>query len=191
MVVRHEAEHPKRTMHSFATVPLDAIVIVGVGWCWRTLATATDAADLLGSGSLTDSRSPAMGSCIRGRGRSAATGLSASACSRRLRRLEDRQLILGYRAIIDPEADGRGLTAFVAVRLVRHQREHIQRFHEGTRKIAEVVECHHVTGNFDYLLRVAVPDLPAYERFHADKLAALHNVGQVVTYISMTDSTDA
>jgi Lrp/AsnC family transcriptional regulator, leucine-responsive regulatory protein len=120
-----------------------------------------------------------------------ATGLSASACSRRLRRLENRQVIRGYRAIIDPETDGRGLTAFVAVRLVRHQREHIQRFQEGTRKIAEVVECHHVTGNFDYLLRVEVPDLPAYERFHADKLAALHNVGQVVTYISMTDLTDA
>ena len=100
-------------------------------------------------------------------------------------------MIRGYRAIIDPAADGRGLTAFVAVRLVRHQREHIQRFREGTRKLAEIVECHHVTGNFDYLLRVEVPDLPAYERFHADKLAALHNVGQVVTYISMADSSDS
>ena len=47
-----------------------------------------------------------------------------------------------------------------------------------------------MTGNFDYLLRVEVADLPAYERFHADGLAALHNVGQVVTYISMTDSTE-
>ena len=122
---------------------------------------------------------------------SSATGLSASACSRRLRRLEDQRVIRGYRAIIDPRADGRGLTAFVAVRLVRHQREHIQRFQDGACKVSEVVECHHVTGNFDYLLRVEVPDLPAYERFHADKLAALHNVGQVVTYISMTDLTDA
>ena len=120
-----------------------------------------------------------------------ATGLSASACSRRLRRLEDQKVIRGYRAIIDPAADGRGLTAFVAVRLVRHQREHIQRFQEGAQKIPEVVECHHVTGNFDYLLRVEVPDLPAYERVHADKLAALHNVGQLVTYISMTDFSDA
>ena len=74
--------------------------------------------------------------------------------SRRLRRLEDQRVIRGYRAIIDPNADGRALTAFVAVRLVRHQREHIQRFQEGAQKIAEVVECHHVTGNFDYLLRV-------------------------------------
>jgi Lrp/AsnC family leucine-responsive transcriptional regulator len=119
-----------------------------------------------------------------------ATGLSASACSRRLRRLEDQRVIRGYRTIIDPDADGRGLTAFVGVRLVRHQREHIQRFKDGARRLAEVVECHHVTGNFDYLLRVEVPDLPAYERFHADRLAALHNVGQVVTYISMTDVTD-
>jgi Lrp/AsnC family leucine-responsive transcriptional regulator len=120
-----------------------------------------------------------------------ATGLSASACSRRLRRLEDQRVIRGYRAIIDPQADGRGLTAFVAVRLVRHQREHIQRFQEGVRAIDEVVECHHVTGSFDYLLRVEVTDLAAYERFHADRLAALHNVGQVTTYISMTDFTDA
>jgi Lrp/AsnC family leucine-responsive transcriptional regulator len=120
-----------------------------------------------------------------------ATGLSASACSRRLRRLEDQRVIRGYRAIIDPNADGRALTAFVAVRLVRHQHDHIQRFQEGVRKIAEIVECHHVTGNFDYLLRVEVPDLAAYERFHADKLAAVHNVGQLTTYISMTDFTDA
>lgn len=115
------------------------------------------------------------------------TGLSASACSRRLRRLEEQQVIRGYRAIIDPNADDRGLTAFIAVRLVRHQREHIQRFQEGVRTIVEIIECHHVTGNFDYLIRAEVPDLEAYEHFHADKLAALHNVGQVVTYISMTD----
>ena len=119
-----------------------------------------------------------------------ATGLSASACSRRLRRLEDRRVIRGYRAIIDPSADGRGLTAFVGVRLIRHQREHIQRFQDGARNVPEIVECHHVTGTFDYLLRVEVADLAAYEVFHADRLAALHNVGQVVTYISMTDFSD-
>ena len=119
-----------------------------------------------------------------------ATGLSASACSRRLRRLEDLRVIRGYRAIIDPNAGNRALTAFVAVRLVRHQREHVQRFQDGVRKIAEVLECHHVTGNFDYLLRVEVPNLGAYELFHANELAALHNVGQVVTYISMADLND-
>ena len=116
-----------------------------------------------------------------------ATGLSPSACSRRLRRLEEDQVIRGYRAIIDPKMDDRGLTAFVAVRLVRHQREHIQRFQEGARKISEVVECHHVTGSFDYLLRVEVADLESYERFHAEKLADLPNVGQVTTFVSMTD----
>lgn len=119
-----------------------------------------------------------------------ATGLSASACSRRLRRLEDTRVIRGYKAIIDPEVDGRGLTAFVAVRLVRHQREHVQQFQQSARLVEEIIECHHVTGTFDYLLRVEVQDLPAYERLHADRLAALHNVGQLVTYISMTDLSD-
>jgi Lrp/AsnC family leucine-responsive transcriptional regulator len=144
-----------------------------------------------------DDADRAILTCLRQNGRAtvaelaAATGLSASACSRRLRRLEDRRVIRGYKAIIDPDADGRGLTAFVAVRLVRHQREHIQRFQAGARKVPEILECHHVTGTFDYLLRVEVSDLAAYERFHADQLAALHNVGQVVTYISMTDFSDA
>jgi Lrp/AsnC family leucine-responsive transcriptional regulator len=110
--------------------------------------------------------------------------------TRRLRRLEDRRVIRGYTAIIDPKAEGRGLTAFVGVRLARHQREHIQRFQAEARKVPEIVECHHVTGTFDYLLRVEVPDLPAYERFHGDRLAALHNVAQFVTYISMTDFSD-
>jgi Lrp/AsnC family transcriptional regulator, leucine-responsive regulatory protein len=119
-----------------------------------------------------------------------ATGLSASACSRRLRRLENQHVIRGYRAIIDPNAGSRVLTAFVAVRLVRHQREHIQRFQDGVLKIAAVVECHHVTGNFDYLLRVEVPNLDEYEHFHANELASLHNVGQVVTHISMTELSD-
>jgi Lrp/AsnC family leucine-responsive transcriptional regulator len=123
-------------------------------------------------------------------GLAAVTGLSASACSRRLRRLEDTQVIRGYKAIVDPKAAGRGLTAFVAVRLVRHQREHIRRFQDSARKVPEIVECHHVTGTFDYLLRVEVPDLPAYESFHADRLATLHNVGQLVTYISMTDFSE-
>ena len=89
-----------------------------------------------------------------------ATRLSASACSRRLRRLEDRRVIRGYTAIIDPKAEGRGLTAFVAVRLARHQREHIQRFQAGARKVPEIIECHHVTGTFDYLLRVEVQTSP-------------------------------
>jgi Lrp/AsnC family leucine-responsive transcriptional regulator len=120
----------------------------------------------------------------------AVTGLSAATCSRRQRRLEQGRVIRGYQAIIDTTADGHRLTAFVAVRLVRHQREHIQRFQNAVRKVPEIIECHHVTGTFDYLLRVEFADLPAYERFHADRLAALHNVGQLITYISMTDFSD-
>ena len=76
------------------------------------------------------------------------------------------------------------------MRLARHQREHIQRFQAAVRTVPQITECHHVTGTFDYLLRVDVADLAAYERFHADQLAALHNVAQLVTYISMTDFSD-
>jgi len=99
------------------------------------------------------------------------TGLSASACSRRLRRLEDRRVIRGYKAIIDPDVDGHGLTAFVAVRLVRHQREHIRKFQDGARKAPEIIECHHVTGEESFVLRAAVDSVNSLEKL-TEKLTA-------------------
>jgi Lrp/AsnC family transcriptional regulator, leucine-responsive regulatory protein len=115
----------------------------------------------------------------------ARVGLSPSPCLRRVRQLEESGVIRGYRALIDPAAIGRGLRVFAGVRLVRHTRADVIAFEGGVTGLSEVVACHHITGNFDYLLQVEVADLPAYEDFHANQLAALPGVATVTSFVIM------
>jgi Lrp/AsnC family transcriptional regulator, leucine-responsive regulatory protein len=96
--------------------------------------------------------------------------LSPSACLRRLQRLEAAQAITGYAAQIDPQAIGLGLQAFVRVQLARHEAGAIERFVEKISGWEEVVACHALTGDMDYLLHVYVADLPQFSRFLLDRL---------------------
>jgi Lrp/AsnC family transcriptional regulator, leucine-responsive regulatory protein len=119
-------------------------------------------------------------------------GLSPSPCLRRVRRLEETGVIRGYRALVDPAVVGRGLRVFAGVRLVRHSRADVVAFERAVVQLPEVVHTHHVTGNFDYLLQVEVADLPAYEDFHANRMASLPGVAMVTSYVAMkTLSADA
>jgi Lrp/AsnC family leucine-responsive transcriptional regulator len=121
----------------------------------------------------------------------AEVGLSPSPCLRRVRRLEEAGVIRGYRALIDPAAVGRALRVFVGVRLMRHAHADVAAFERAVVQLSEAVYSHHVTGNYDYLLQVEVADLPAYENFHATRLAALPGVAAVTSYVAMkTLSTD-
>ncbi len=112
-----------------------------------------------------------------------------SPCLRRVRQLEEAGVIRGYRALIDPAAVGRGLRVFAGVRLVRHTRADVVAFEQGVTRLSEVIACHHITGNFDYLLQVEVADLPAYEDFHANQLATLPGVATVTSYVTMKTLT--
>ena len=73
----------------------------------------------------------------------------------------------------------------VGVRLMRHARADVVAFERAVVQLREVVYSHHVTGNSDYLLQVEVADLPAYEDFHATRLAALPSVAAVTSYVTM------
>ncbi|WP_329529341.1 Lrp/AsnC family transcriptional regulator [Streptomyces sp. NBC_01462] len=115
----------------------------------------------------------------------ARVGLTPSPCLRRVRQLEESGVIRGYRALIDPAAVGRGLRVLAGVRLVRHNRADVVAFEQGVMQLPEVAACHHITGNFDYLLQVEVADLPAYENFHANQLAALPGVATVNSFVIM------
>ncbi|MGI5499323.1 Lrp/AsnC family transcriptional regulator [Lentzea sp. CA-135723] len=112
-------------------------------------------------------------------------GLSPSPCLRRVRRLEETGVIRSYQALVDPSALARGLRVFAGVRLIRHAREDVLAFEHAVVELPEVVFCHHITGNFDYLLHVEVADLPAYENFHATKLASVPNIATVNSYMTM------
>ena len=85
--------------------------------------------------------------------------LAPSSTLERVRRLEERGLLRGYRAVIDPVKLGYTLQAMVLINLSRHQVDSIDRFEESIRSLAEVVACYHLTGQYDYLVHLAVRDM--------------------------------
>ncbi|WP_297829778.1 Lrp/AsnC family transcriptional regulator [Thermomonas sp.] len=105
--------------------------------------------------------------------------LSASACLRRVQRLEREGVIVGYRAEVDPERLGLGLQAFVRVQLKSHDARRVDAFARQVNRWPEVVACHALTGDMDYLLHVVVGGLEHFSRFLLDQLLAQGDVGDV------------
>lgn len=105
--------------------------------------------------------------------------LSASACLRRVQRLEREGVIAGYRAEVDPERLGLGLQAFVRVQLTHHDADAIAAFGEFVNAWDEVVTCHALTGDMDYLLQIVVKDLDHFSHFLLDRLLNQAGVADV------------
>lgn len=105
--------------------------------------------------------------------------LSASACLRRLQQLETNGVITGFSANLDPLALGLGLQAFVRVQLERHDANAIAHFVERVQAWPEVIACHALTGDMDYLLHVVVEDLDHFSRFLLDNLLNAAGVGDI------------
>jgi len=106
-------------------------------------------------------------------------GLSPSPCSRRLTALEQSGTIRGYAALLDPARIGLPVSVFVSVTLEKQVDEALQIFEAAIRPLPEVMECYLMTGDADYLLRVAVPDLDAYQRFLLDHLTRIPGVASI------------
>ena len=106
-------------------------------------------------------------------------GLSMSGCHRRVRRLEAEGVIEGYVALLDTETIGRDLDVFVDVSLVSQSEEWLRRFEEEVRECPEVMSCHLVAGDADYLLHLAVEDHRDFERIHNRHLSRLPGVARL------------
>ncbi len=111
--------------------------------------------------------------------------LSESACLRRVRALERSGLISGYGARIDQEKAGLPVNVFVSITLDRQDQTDLQAFEDAVRKIPEVMECYLMTGDFDYLLRVAVADTADFERMHSRELTRLPGVARVHSSLAL------
>jgi len=105
--------------------------------------------------------------------------LSPSPCLRRLRALESSGLITGYRAELDREKLGLGLTLFVELKVEGHSERNAAAITEALRAVPEVISAHIVSGSADFLLEVVVADLRDYERLLFDTLLNLPNVSDV------------
>ncbi|MCV2884539.1 Lrp/AsnC family transcriptional regulator [Aestuariibacter sp. AA17] len=117
-------------------------------------------------------------------------GLSPSACLRRVQELERQGVICGYRASVDLKKLGIGFTAYVTVGLGEHTKRSQEAFEQAITLAEEVIECHNVTGSFEYILRVETTDLVAYKRFHTDVLGTLPQVATISTHVVMESNKD-
>lgn len=105
--------------------------------------------------------------------------LSESACLRRVKRLEDAGVIEGYIMLINQMAVGLPSNVFVEITLNRQQREDLDAFEARVLQVPEVLECYLMSGDYDYLLRVAAADPGDYERIHHEQLTSLPGVARV------------
>lgn len=112
-------------------------------------------------------------------------GLSASPCARRVRMLEQAGVIKGYAAIIDQKKVGLPISAFASIKLERQREDALERFSKAVARWPEVVDCYLMTGQRDYLLRIVVRDLEAYEQFLNDKLTRLDGVASIETSFAL------
>ncbi|MCW5748321.1 MAG: Lrp/AsnC family transcriptional regulator [Alphaproteobacteria bacterium] len=112
-------------------------------------------------------------------------GLSPSPCLRRVKRLEQQGYIEGYRAALRRERVGLGFSVFVGVKIAGHANDQAMAFEAAVVAMPEVVACHLVSGEADYVLEVVVPELADYQRFLVNKLLALPIVREVRSNIAI------
>lgn len=114
------------------------------------------------------------------------TGLSPASTLERVKKLERQGILKGYAALVDPVKVGRGTCAWVTISLASHHAIAVEGFQKAIAALEEVLECYHIAGEDDYLLKVLVADMPAYEHFIIHKLASIINVGKVRTNFVMS-----
>lgn len=105
--------------------------------------------------------------------------LSATACQRRLRRLEDSGVIERYAAVLNPAALGQNIQAFIRVSIERQSKDVTEAFEAAIKRQPEVRACYVMTGDLDFLLQVLVPDLQAFAEFSMKVLIGLPGVKDV------------
>ncbi|MCO6450104.1 MAG: Lrp/AsnC family transcriptional regulator [Caldilineales bacterium] len=116
-----------------------------------------------------------------------AINLSAPATHARIRRLEQEGIVDRYVALLDREQVGYNMLCFVRVSLEKHHIDQVQTFRAAVQKMPEVLECYFVTGDADYLLKVAVRNREDLEQFLVDRLTPTPGVARVYTSLVLTE----
>lgn len=113
--------------------------------------------------------------------------MSVTPVFERVKRLEREGYVLRYTALLDRRKMHLPLLIFCDVSLREHNRHFLLRFEQEVADLPEVIECHHIAGAYDYLLKVVARDMDDYQRFVKEKLAALENIGRVQSHFVMTE----
>jgi len=116
-----------------------------------------------------------------------AIGLSQSQCWRRIERLQTAGIVQRRVAVLDRKKLGLNVVLFAQIKLLRHGENAVPAFTAAVQQFPEVVECHTLLGNVDFLLKIVTTDLEAYERFFVGRLSRLPMVQEVNTLISLSE----
>lgn len=114
-------------------------------------------------------------------------GLTITPTAVRIRKLEDAGYIKRYVAILDKDKIGKTLIAFTSIQLREHTQTSLRNFEKTSIKFKEVMECYRLTGQFDFLLKVAIKDMQEYNAFLMERLATVPNIGSVQTYFVLSE----
>lgn len=104
-------------------------------------------------------------------------GLSVTAVYERVKKLEREGIISKYVALLDRNKVEKGFVVFCHLKLIQHTREYLTRFEKEVTRLDEVLECYHVSGDYDYILKIFVRDMEAYREFMVTKLTTLQHIG--------------
>ncbi|OGO32277.1 MAG: AsnC family transcriptional regulator [Chloroflexi bacterium RBG_16_54_18] len=113
--------------------------------------------------------------------------LSPPATFARLRRLEAEGFIRSYAALLDLEKSGFDMLCFVQISLQLHQPEQVQAVRQAIQALPEVLECYHVTGEYDFLLKVAIRNRADLERFALQRLTPIQGVRRIQTNVVLSE----
>jgi Lrp/AsnC family leucine-responsive transcriptional regulator len=115
-------------------------------------------------------------------------GKSVTPVYERIKKLEETGTIQRYVALLNKDLIGKNLIAFTTVQLKEHSQAALRGFEKEGIKFHEVMECYHLTGQFDFLLKIAIRDMNEYNAFLMNKLATLPNIGVVQTFFVLSES---
>jgi Lrp/AsnC family leucine-responsive transcriptional regulator len=113
--------------------------------------------------------------------------LSPPQCYRRVKRLENDGIIRGYAAQVDPAAIGLDVVAFVSLNIDREQFKHVRALEKAIKQFPEILECYTISGDFDYLLKVAAADLKSLSNFLTDRLMQVPGVSGVRSMVCLEE----
>lgn len=114
--------------------------------------------------------------------------LSTTPVFERIKKLEKEGIIKRYVALLDQKKLDLNLTVFISVSLTKHTRSYLEKFIQEINQYKEVMECYHIAGNFDFLLKIVVKGMKDYESFILSKLSTLANLGQVQSSFVLSEN---
>ncbi|RFN58000.1 Lrp/AsnC family transcriptional regulator [Marixanthomonas ophiurae] len=113
--------------------------------------------------------------------------LSVTAVYERIKKLEREGIITKYVSILDKEKVNKGFTVFCHIKLVQHAQDYLTKFEEEVTSLDEVLECFHVSGDYDYLLKVVVKDIKQFRSFMVNKLTTIKHIGSTQSSFSISE----